>query len=106
LEFFWPFFGDFSLSGAANEVVFFVFFEGPQKWVKSPVLSMPAWFFTVDPDLPAGTPCYNFTGLRNPFPIQGLRVVRELPTQMGMRTYFHLQIPNEKADSTSTLVKG
>jgi len=56
------FFGDFSLSGAANEVVFFVFFEGPQKWVKSPVLSMPAWVFTVHPDLPAGTPCYNFTG--------------------------------------------
>jgi hypothetical protein len=24
------FFGDFSLSGAANEVVFFVFFEGPK----------------------------------------------------------------------------
>jgi hypothetical protein len=56
------FLGDFSLSGAANEVVFSVFFEGPQKWLKSPVLSMPAWIFTVHPDLPAGTPCYNFTG--------------------------------------------
>jgi hypothetical protein len=56
------FLGDFSLSGAANEVVFSVFFEGPQKWLKSPVLSMPAWVFTVHPGLPAGTPCYNFTG--------------------------------------------
>ena len=98
---------------------------------------------TIHPDLPAGTPCYNFTGPtwntvwwavctnlrgpfnqrgeahftsdsrfkaashRNPFPIQGLSVVRELPTHTwACGLTFTRKYLAAMRIAPSTLVKG
>ena len=51
-----------SLSGVVNTGLQIAFQKRAQKRLKTPKKLSPHWVFTVHPDLPAGTPCYNFTG--------------------------------------------
>ena len=51
-----------SLSGVVNSGLQIAFQKRAQKRQKTPKKLSPHWVFTVHPDLPAGTPCYNFTG--------------------------------------------
>ena len=50
-----------SLSGVVNSGLQIAFQKRAQKRLKTPKKLSPHWVFSVHPDLPAGTPCYNFT---------------------------------------------